>query len=206
MQIVTVSRMYGSGGSEVAELVAKALGWELIDNEIVDAVAKKLGVTAAEVSAREERVSSLEERLATTLALSTGEFMIPAVDPEVPLTEERIIEMTQRVIDEAVAKGPCVLVGRGAQMVLAQRTDAVHAFCYAPRPALVARVMARHKCGKAEAEKITDEMNRNREQYVKKHWKRSWAAHENYHICVNTDWLGVEGAAAIITQLARGKW
>ena len=206
MQVVTVSRMYGSGGSEVAELVAKALGWELIDNEIVDAVAKKLGVTAAEVSAREERVSSLEERLASTLALSTGEFMIPAAEAELPLTEERILEMTQRVIDEAVAKGPCVLVGRGAQMVLARRTDAIHAFCYAPRPALVARVMARHKCGKAEAEKITDDMNKNREQYVKKHWKRSWSAHENYHVCVNTDWLGVEGAAGIITQLARGKW
>lgn len=206
MQIVTVSRMYGSGGSEVAGLVAKALGWKLIDNEIVDAVAKKLGVTAAEVSAREERVSSLEERLATTLALSTGEFMIPAVDPEVPLTEERILEMTQRVIAEAVAKGPCVLVGRSAQMVLAQRADAVHAFCYAPRPALVTRVMARHKCGKAEAEKITDEMNKNREQYVKKHWKRSWAAHENYHVCVNTEWLGVQGAADVIVKLARGKW
>ena len=206
MQIVTVSRMYGSGGSEVAELVATALGWRLIDNEMVDAVAGKLGVTAAEVSAREERVSTLEERLATTLALSTGEFMIPAAEAEPPLTEERILEMTQRVIDEAVAQGPCVLVGRGAQMVLAQRTDAIHAFCYAPRPALVARVMIRHKCGKTEAEKITDEMNRNREQYVKKHWRRSWAAHENYHVCVNTDWLGVQGAADVIAELARGKW
>jgi cytidylate kinase len=206
VQIVTVSRMYGSGGSEVAALVAKALGWTLIDNEMVDAVAKKLGVTAAEVSAREERVSSLEERLASTLALSTGEFMIPAADPEVPLTEERILEMTQRVIDEAVEKGPTVLVGRGAQMVLAQRTDAIHAFCYAPRPALIARVMKRHNVGNAEAEKILDEMNKNREQYVKKHWKRSWAAHENYHICVNTDWLGIEGAANVIVELARGKW
>lgn len=206
MQIVTVSRMYGSGGSEVAALVAKALGWALIDNELVDAVAQKLGVTTAEISAREERVSSLEERLASTLALSTGEFMIPAADPEVPLTEERILEMTQRVIDEAVEKGPSVLVGRGAQMVLAQRTDAIHAYCYAPRPALVARVMVRHKCGKAEAEKITDEMNKNREQYVKKHWKRSWAAHENYHVCVNTDWLGVDGAAEVIVELARDKW
>src|SRR3954469_6099416 len=55
MPIVTVSRQYGSGGSEVAGRVARALGWQLYDNEVIDEVAARLGVTAAEVSAREER-------------------------------------------------------------------------------------------------------------------------------------------------------
>jgi len=38
MSIITISRMYGSGGSEVAALVASALGWQLLDNALVDAV------------------------------------------------------------------------------------------------------------------------------------------------------------------------
>lgn len=203
MQIVTVSRMYGSGGSEVAEKVAAKLGWPLLDNEIVEEVAQRLGITTAEVSAREERVASAEERLATTLAMTTGEFVIPTVEVTTSPSEEKMLEVTQRVIADAVAKGPVVLVGRGAQSQLARRADALHAFCYAPRPALVERAMARHKCSAGDAEKIVDDMNRNREQYVKKHWKRSWAAHENYHICVNTDWLGIEGAAELIAGLAR---
>ena len=203
MRIVTVSRMYGSGGSEVAAKVAEKLGWPLLDNEIVEEVAQRLGITTAEVSAREERVSSAEERLASTLAMTTGEFVIPGAELMSSPTEEDMLEMTQRVITDAVAKGPVVLVGRGAQMQLAQRADAVHAFCYAPRDALVARVMSRHGVKRGEAEKITDEMNMNREQYVKKHWKRSWAAHTNYHVCVNTEWLGIEGAADVIAQLAR---
>lgn len=204
MRIVTVSRMYGSGGSEVAARVAKLLGWPLLDNEIVEEVAQRLGISAAEVSAREERVSSTEERLASTLAMTTGEFVIPGAEVMTSPSEEDMLTMTQRVITDAVAKGPVVLVGRGAQMQLAQRADAIHAFCYAPRDALVARVMVRHSVKRAEAEKITDEMNRNREQYVKKHWKRSWAALTNYHVCVNTEWLGIEGAATVIADLARG--
>ena len=205
MQIVTVSRMYGSGGSEVAAKVAQRLGWTLLDNEIVEEVAERLGITAAEVSAREERVSSAEERLATTLAMTTGEFVIPGAEVLTSPSEEQMLEMTQRVINDAVSKGPVVLVGRGAQMQLARRADALHVFCYAPKSALVARAMARHQIGEAEAGRIVDDMNRNREQYVKKHWKRSWSAHENYHICLNTEWLGIEGAAELIADLAGGR-
>ena len=64
MPIVTVSRQYGSGGSEVAERVAASLGWKLYDNAVVEEVAARLRMTPAEVSAREERVPSLVERMA----------------------------------------------------------------------------------------------------------------------------------------------
>lgn len=205
MQIVTVSRMYGSGGSEVAAKVAERLGWTLLDNEIVEEVAQRLGISVAEVSAREERVSSAEERLATTLAMTTGEFVIPGAEVLTSPSEEQMLLMTQHVINDAVAKGPVVLVGRGAQMQLARHADALHAFCYAPKAALIARAMARHNCNEAEARRIVEDMNRNREQYVKKHWKRSWSAHENYHICLNTEWLGIDGAADLIASLAGGR-
>ncbi|MFL5608762.1 MAG: AAA family ATPase, partial [Gemmatimonadaceae bacterium] len=67
MPIVTVSRQYGSGGSEVAERVARALGWKLYDNAVVEEVASRLRMTPAEVSAREERVPSLVERMASAM-------------------------------------------------------------------------------------------------------------------------------------------
>ena len=64
MPVITISRMFGSGGSEVAQRVATALGWSLLDNDIVDAIAERSGLTRAEVSAQDERVPSLVERLA----------------------------------------------------------------------------------------------------------------------------------------------
>src|SRR5688500_4672784 len=92
MPIVTISRMYGSGGSEVAEQVAHALGWDLLDNELVDAVAVRLGVSSAEVSAREERVPSLAERFADALSLGVPEAMPAATVAALPPTDERLLD------------------------------------------------------------------------------------------------------------------
>jgi cytidylate kinase len=204
--IITISRMFGSGGSEVAELVARGLGWSLLDNAFVAAVAERLGVPKEEVSAREERVPSLAERLADAMALGAPEVMPSVADVPLPPSEERLIEVTRRVIDEAVARGPVVLVGRGAQAVLAEREDALHVFCYAPRDAMVARVMRRMHVERKDAERVVDDTNKQREQYVRKYWGRSWLAHANYHLCVNTEWLGIEGAAKLVVDLARDRF
>ena len=203
MSIVTVSRLYGSGGSEVAALVAKDLGWSLLDNAVVDSVAARLGITSAEVAAREERVPSLVERLVDTMALSSQEWLTPLSATKRQPTDEQLLEVTQHIVEEAIARGPLVIVGRGAQSMLAERTDALHAFCYAPRAALVARSMARDNLTEEAAAKLVDETNAQREQWVRKHWNRAWRDHANYHLAVNTEWLGISGAADIITSTAR---
>ena len=77
--IITISRMFGSGGSDVAARVAEELGWSLLDNAVVDSVAERLGVSAAEVSSMEDRVPSLVERIAAALTMSAPEIS-PTVD------------------------------------------------------------------------------------------------------------------------------
>jgi cytidylate kinase len=206
MAIITVSRMYGSGGSDVAARIATGLGWQLLDNAFVDEVAARLGAPVAEVEAREERVPSLAQRLGATLALAAPEALPTPADDAMPPSEERLIEVTERIIVEAASRGHCVLVGRGAQSVLASRDDALHVFCYATRAGLIARAARRLDVPEKDAEKVMDDTNRQREQYVRKHWKRSWLAHANYHLCLNTDWLGVDGAADIVVRLARQKF
>lgn len=204
MAIVTVSRMFGAGGSEVAENVARTLGWSLLDNSIVERVATQLGTTTAEVEARDERVSGVTQRLADALAYGSPEILPMLADgAAMPPSEERVLEVTRRVIAEAVAQGPAVLVGRGAQCLLAERSDAIHVFCFAPKPALVARVAARERISADEAEKRVHDVNHQREQYVKRHWGRDWRAMENYHLCVNTAWLGIDGAAQLIVSITR---
>jgi CMP/dCMP kinase len=202
MPVITISRMFGSGGSEVAELVASALGWTLLDDAVIDAVAARLGVAPAEVKAREERVPSLAERLVDTLSLASPE-LVPATAPGLPPTETQLVDVTHHVIEEVVQAGPAVLVGRGAQCVLAERDDVLHVFCYAPHAALVSRVAEQFRIPKADAERRVSETNRQRERYVKRHWDRAWRDPGNYHVCIDTAWLGVPEAAALIVRLAR---
>jgi CMP/dCMP kinase len=206
MPIVTVSRQYGSGGSEIAERVARTLGWHLYDNDVVDEVARRLGMSAEEVSAREERVPSLPERIASAMALGMPEMMPSVADLARKPDDERILEMTQRVMEEAVLAGPAVLVGRGAQSMLATRSDAVHVFCYAPTDALISYAVSNLGVAPADAARVVEETNHQREQFVKRHWNRNWRDFANYHLCVNTAWLGLDGAAELVAQLARERF
>jgi cytidylate kinase len=195
--------MYGAGGSEVATRVADALHWALFDNAVIDAVAERTGLTRAEVSARDERIPSMVERIATTLSLGTPESMPAIPDGPVLLTEERVVDITRRVIEEAVQQGPAVFVGRGAQCLLANRRDSLHVFCYASRLKLIQGAVQRLGVAEKDAERVVAEMNRNREQYVRRHFNREWRDVTNYHLCVDTGWLGLDGAAELVVQVAK---
>lgn len=205
MAILTVSRLYGSGGSEVAALTAKLLGWSLLDNSVVDAVATRMGLSVAEVRDREERVPSLVERLTSAMAMGSQEWVSPIAAAKRP-TDEQLIEVTRHIIDEAIARGPVVVVGRGAQEMLAEREDALHVFCYAPRKALIARTMQREGVSPQEAAHLVDSTNKERDQWVRLHWERDRRAHENYDLSVNTERLGIEGSAQLIVSAARSRF
>jgi len=205
LAVLTVSRQFGSGGSEVAAVVAKRLGWSLLDNEVVDAVAARLGMSTAEVQAREERVPSLVQRLASAMTMGSQEWMTPIAAAKRP-TDEQLLDVTRHIIQEAIARGPVVVVGRGAPAMLAERADALHVFCYAPRKALVARTMKREGLSAEEATRLVDDTNREREQWVRMHWERDWRAHDNYDLSVNTERLGIEGAADLVLAAARTKF
>ena len=199
--------MYGSGGSDVAARVAKALSWTLLDNAVVDAVAERLGVSREEVSENEERVPSLVERLASTLMMSAPELSMPVDEGALMVTAEtRIVDVTKRVMEEAVQQGNAVLVGRGAQAMLADRPDALHVFCYAPRELLVQYAIAHRGVDPRNAEHEVDKVNKQREQWVKRHWGRDWKSVANYHLCLDTGRLGIDAAAELVVAAARERF
>ena len=205
MAILTISRLYGSGGSEVAALTAQLLGWSLLDNTVVDAVATRMGLSAAEVRDREERVPSLVERLTSAMAMGSQEWAGPIAAAKRP-TDEQLIEVTRHIIEEAIARGPVVVVGRGAQAMLAERQDALHVFCYAPRKALIARTMQREGVAIEEATRLVEGTNKERDQWVRLHWERDRSAHENYDLSLNTERLGIQGSAELIVAAAKSRF
>lgn len=206
MSIITVSRLFGSGGSEVAALAAKELGWSLLDNAVVDQVAARLGITPAQVAAREERVPSLVERISDALTLGSQEWITPMTAARRAPSDEQLIEVTRHVLDEAILAGPLVIVGRGAQAILAERSDAIHVFCYAPRAALISRIMERERVGGDEAARLVDEVNAHREAWVRRHFDRAWNGHENYSLSLNTARLGIPGSSDLIVFAARARF
>src|SRR5207237_7268095 len=74
--LVTITRQYASGGSEIGRLVVERLGWTLIDNEFVDQVARLAGLSTDEVARREERAPGLLARLARTSDVALHEQFV----------------------------------------------------------------------------------------------------------------------------------
>src|SRR6266704_4127521 len=204
--VITITRQYASGGSDVARLVAVALGWTVIDNEFVDQVAERAGLPAAEVAQLEERAPGLLERLARTLAVASPEmFLASAAAPPVERDEATIVKMTERVIAEAASHGRIVLVGRGAQAVLAQRPppDALHVYVVASKPWRMRLAVERLGVPAATVERAVAEIDHRRDQYVKTYYGRARHDVVNYDLVVNAERLGIEGAAAAIVGEAR---
>ena len=206
--VITVTRQYASGGSDVARLVAAQLEWEVIDNEFVDAVARRAGLPHDEVAQRDERAPGLLERLARTLAAASPELFVSSAGvPRVEQDEATIVQVTERVIAEAAAHGRMVLVGRGAQAVLAQRPDALHVYVVAPKPWRMRLAVERLGVSEADVDRVVDETDRQRDQYVKTYYARQRQDLTIYDLIVNTARLGIDGAAAlVVAEASRRKW
>ena len=200
--LITISREYGAGGSEVAARVARSLGWRVVDNELVERVAARAGLAPEDVARREERVSTFIERLARALVAATPELVVP---PEAGGTasEVDLVRVTERVVEEVAAEGRVVLVGRAAPAVLARERDAIHVKVVAPREWRVAAAAARLGLSPAAAGPVTDETDTMRARYHRQHYGRDWNDPANYHLVLNTAALGLDGAADVVVARAR---
>lgn len=195
--IITISREYGAGGSDVGRRLAERLGWALVDNEVVDEVARRAGLPRQEVADREERAPGFLDRLLRALAASAPEV----VNPEAPisaLTEEQLVPMTEKVVGEAAARDNVVLVGRAAPAVLGQRANAFHVKVVAPLADRVATVMARLQVDAAQAAREIADRDGNRRRYLARYYQRDWADASNYDLVLNTGRLGLEGTVDLI--------
>jgi cytidylate kinase len=205
VSVITISRQYASGGSQIAALVAGRLGWELVDNQFIDRVAQLAGLPREEVERREERVPSFVERLARAMAGSAPElFVVSGEAPIVaPPSEEEIVRVTEAVINQAVQHGRVVLVGRGAQAYLGQRSGTLHVYVVAPREVRIQRALERLKIDRKEAERTVDEIDEGRRRYVKTHYRRQWDDPANYHLVLNTGRFNYDRCADLIVEAVR---
>jgi cytidylate kinase len=195
IRVVTVAREYGSGGALVAARVAEALGFRLLDRAIVEEAARGASCDPGVAEKLDEHVAAWRERLARSLAHGGFEGVASVSDADI-LDAERMAVLTRHVIEEAAEGGGCVIVGRGAQCVLAGRADAFHVFVYAPREARARRL--RGRLGpEADVEAAMDKTDRERAAYLKRYFGRDWAELSLYHMMISSA-LGIETAAAAI--------
>lgn len=203
--IITISRQFGAGGSEVARRVAEELDWRLVDNELVDKVAERTGLPPEEVARRDESAPGFVERLVRVLTRVPELFPKPADQAPEP-EEARLVRVTESVVAELAAQGRVVLVGRAGPAVLRGKHDALHIKIVAPLGDRLRTAAERLGVTLQDAEKTLQETDANRARYLKQHYGRDWNDSTNYDVVLNSGTLGLQGTADVIVECAKQRW
>lgn len=200
IKIVTIEREYGSGGGEIARLLATQLGWKLWDQLLTEEIAKLAECPKAVVEDREERNDPLYYRLFKSFLRGSYEGSLNAHKLKL-VDSESILKLTQRVVHQAARSGNSVIVGRGAQHFLRNRPDTLRVFLYAPREDKVRRLLARGK-SENEAEQLADSVDRERTDFIQKYFHVEWPDRAVYHTMINTT-VGEEAVVQMILDFMK---
>lgn len=200
--VITISRQYLAGAGPVAEQVANALGWNVLDDGFIEAVAERSGFSMEDVRSLEERVPSFMERFAQSSALSFPEFLLSTPSAIEEPEAVRLAHITRDIIEDIGQRTRTVMVGRAAAAVLASERDAIHVRLVASREHRIRAAMVKHSVSEHEAASIVDERDTNRERYHEEMYGRDWNDPVNYHMVLNTETLGVDAAANLVIAQA----
>jgi cytidylate kinase len=170
-RVLTVSREYGSGGAEVAGIIARDLGWRLLDKELITEISQKEQVPDTEVAAFDEKVDPWIHRLTRSI-WGLGADGISPIAPVDLFDAQRAARLAKKAILEAHKMGNCVIVGRGSQCVLRDKADVFHALVYARWADRVRRIQARVAPG-TDVDALIRSIDAERLEYVRLHYNEN---------------------------------
>ncbi len=199
-RVLTVAREYGSGGAEIAALVADRLGWKLLDRNLIDHIARRAGVNVESAQACDEHVDSWLYRISKPL-WHGGFPDLAALAPVEVFDADSMARLTHEIVEEAHANGNCVIVGRGAQCILRRRDDVFHVFVCAPMADRVRRIQKRLPV-KEQAERLIRQIDGQRAAYVRMYFGQDWANPHLYDLMLNSRTGCTEAAASIVNAMS----
>ena len=221
MGVVTISRQYGSGGRTIGYRAAEKLGYVYMDKELLVKVAVEAELPVSEVEGFDERpehplMRALRKFIGPTYggasAMTAEEWSGPVAFPVLSsmeesrlssLDEDSYVKLTQKIMLRLANEGDVVLMGRGSQALLGHRRDVLHVRVIAPREFRVRTTHERDDVGPQEAGRMIKKTDEQRHRYIKRHYSLDVTKPEHYHLVVNTEWLGVEGAVQTVVEAAR---
>ncbi len=200
--VITIARQLGSGGSYIGQQVARRLGYACIDRQILQQAAKELGVEEAEIEGRDGRLQSFWEKLISVFTLGPPEGSYTPPPPNW-VSDEELAEIERRLITELAAKGPCVVLGRGAFHLLRGRARLLNVMIHAPHEFRVERVMSiYHARSKAEAIQMIERSDQERCRYIRAFTGLDWFDARNYHLTIDTAKIDFATAEEMIASVA----
>jgi cytidylate kinase len=183
MALVTISRNLASGGTEIAQLVAKGLAVDLYDDNRLRQEAAKLGVRSDELAELDEKSPGFFEHLFTQ-------------------KPQLYLDLMESVVYEVARKGQGVIMGHGAQLLLREFSCALHVLVHAPEGLRVQKAMDERGLSREGAEKLIRKSDHEQRGFLHSAFHMDWSDPKLYDLVVNTQKVQIETAANLIVQVA----
>ena len=208
-RVVAISPTDGSGGEQLGPIVARELGFQLVNEQVVAQAAREAGVTA-EIVADVERRKSVLGRLLDGLtevgpAGAAGFSGFAAIAEDPGPRRDALRGLIRSVLWESAARGNAVIVAHAASFALAERTDVLRVLISASPQTRARRLAEAQDIGEPEAEKLVARGDANRADYLKRFYGIPTELPTHYDIVLNTDRVAPEDAAALILSAARSQ-
>ena len=191
--IITISREYGAGGHTIGQSVAKELGIEFYDRDIIKAAVKESGLEMMEVEQVEEEITR------------TGMFLRMIAPASYVDQQYYIRSIEQRIIVEMALKGPCVILGRCADDIMEKASiPSLNVFLYASdihRAARIGELIG--SSNPTEIQKKMQKTDSARRAYYEQFTGKKWGDSRNYTLSLDTGILGYDTVVQLICNAAR---
>ena len=193
--IITVGRQYGSGGREVALKLAERLNVPFYDKELLNEAAKDSGISRDVMESYDEK----QEKRSFLSMIGGVQGRGDLGTADMPLNH-RIFLAQFDTIRRIASEGSCVIVGRCSDYVLRDYVNAVNVFIKAPMEDRINRITRLHGLDPMKAEESIRKADKQRAAYYNYFATGTWGSVDNYHLCVDTGALGVDGAVDLIAD------
>jgi cytidylate kinase len=222
MTVITISRQFGSSGDEIARRVCELLGFQIFDKRLIARAASESGIaqdnTLLDYTEENYQVRSFLDRLFNRMpAVSPmyfGQVDIPVkVNDETRINEDVAVELVETAIHSAYNAGNMVIVGRGGQMILQDKSDAIHVRVEAPLEDRIQRVKEHLRTTmqvfradidiRRKAQDLIYEKDAASASYIRHFYHRDWDDLSLYHLVINSGKLSIEDAARLVACLVK---
>ena len=193
--IINVGRQLGSGGRDIAKMLAQHFGCKYYDRELLNLAAKESGFSEKFFEQNDEQKGFFKSLFHLNVP-----FLGSANFYNNNLSQESLFKFQSDAIRKAADEGSCVFVGRCADYVLRDYPGHVDVFIMADIADRIALVSSRLGCDEVTARKKILSGESERSTYYNYYTGKEWGHSSSYDLCINSSLLGLEGTAAFIAE------
>ncbi|WP_020587248.1 AAA family ATPase [Desulfobacter curvatus] len=196
--VITISRERGSRGQEVAEALAKALGFDLFHHEILEGMVKETrdssdrAKTLVETDGAKTLLDTLDEK-----KMNIVEDLVAALVHRHHLWPDEYSKILLRVLNTIGSHGNAVILGRGGNFAL-KDINALRVRLVAPDDMRRKVVQQAEGLNAEDAQKMMVSTDANRTAYIRRYFNADSQDPANYDLVLNTGTLSVEKVISII--------